>query len=221
MTVTPGRPDRVLIATKNKHKAEELAALIGRAGLIDFIRPLSLAEWESGHRLLPEPQEGANDFLENALIKARSYARETGLAALADDSGLSVAALGGAPGVLSARFGGQELDDQGRCRFLLAKLSAAHDRRAFFTSVLALARPDGKALFWQGRLQGLISREPRGEYGFGYDPIFFLPERGQTLAQLSAAEKNAVSHRAVAARAFLADSGRLRQFLSADAQVLG
>jgi len=204
----------ILIATKNRPKAEELAALLSRTGLGDCLRPLSLADWEKDHHPLPEPQEGANDFVENALIKARSYARATGLLALADDSGLSVAALGGAPGVLSARYGGSDLDDPGRCRLLLANLSAASDRRAFFTSVLALARPDGEALFWRGQLHGLISREPLGAHGFGYDPVFFLPESGLTLAQLTTSEKNAVSHRAVAARAFLADSGRIRHFLS-------
>lgn len=205
----------ILIATKNRHKAEELAALLDRTDLGDCLQSLSLADWEIDHRPLPEPQEGANDFVENALIKARSYARATGLPALADDSGLSVVALGGDPGVLSARYGGSDLDDPGRCRLLLANLSAAEDRRAFFTSVLALARPDGEALFWRGQLHGLISWEPLGALGFGYDPVFFLPESGLTLAQLTTSEKNAISHRAVAARSFLADSGRIRHFLSA------
>lgn len=203
----------ILIATKNRHKAEELAALIGRTGLGRPSRTLSLTDWESAHRPLPEPREGADGFVENALIKARSYARASGLAALADDSGLSVAALDGAPGVLSARYGGPGLDDPARCRFLLANLADVHDRRAFFTSVLALARPDGEALFWTGHLNGLISREARGEHGFGYDPVFFLPALGRTLAQLTASEKNELSHRALASRVFLSDSGRIRRFL--------
>lgn len=209
-----GQEARILVATKNRHKAEELADLIGRTGSGDQPRTLSLVDWESDHRPLPEPREGADGFVENALIKARDYARASGLVALADDSGLSVAALGGAPGVLSARYGGPDLDDAGRNRLLLDKLAAAHDRRAFFTSVLALARPDGRALFWTGCLQGLISREARGGHGFGYDPIFYHPESRRTLGQLTASEKNAVSHRALAARIFLSDSFRIRRFLS-------
>lgn len=208
----------ILIATKNRHKAGELAALFGRDGLGGDLQTMSLADWEAERQALPEPQEGAEGFVENALIKARAYARAAGLVALADDSGLSVEALGRAPGVLSARYGGPGLDDAGRCRFLLDQLAAAEDRRAFFTSVLALARPDGQALFWTGRLQGLISREPCGDNGFGYDPIFFLPELGLTIAELTADEKNEISHRAVAAQAFLADSSRIRRFLAIDSQ---
>lgn len=207
-------PISILVATKNRAKAEELAALIGRAGLGGQIRARSLADWELDHRPLPEPREGADGFVENALIKARAYALASGRPSLADDSGLSVAALGGAPGVLSARYGGPGLDDAGRNRLLLAQLAEVHDRRAFFTSVLALARPDGRALFWAGRLPGLISREARGEQGFGYDPVFYRPESRRTLAQLTASEKNALSHRALAARAFWSDSFRIRRFLS-------
>jgi XTP/dITP diphosphohydrolase len=166
----------MVIATKNRHKAGELAALAtGLAGAA------GLADWEREHGVtLAEPPEDGETFIENALEKARHYARATGLPALADDSGLSVAALGGAPGVRSARYGGPGLDDAGRCRLLLQSLDGYRDRRAFFTSVLALARPDGAALCWTGRVDGLITREPRGAGGFGYDPIFYYPPAGQT-----------------------------------------
>lgn len=202
--------DRILVvATKNRHKAGELAALTVHLG-----RTLSLAEWEERHgRALAEPVEDGDSFEANALIKARFYARATGRPALADDSGLSVAALGGAPGIWSARYGGPGLDDAGRCRLLLNNMDGRFDRRAFFTSVLALARPDGAALSWLGRVDGLITREPRGGQGFGYDPVFFFPPRNATLAQLSAEVKNAVSHRSRAARAFLDDGRRVEKFL--------
>ncbi len=200
----------ILIATKNKHKAGELAALVA-----DLAGAAPLADWERERGIvLAEPPENGETFADNALEKARHYARATGLPALADDSGLSVAALDGAPGVRSARYGGPDLDDPGRCRLLLEALDGRHDRRAFFTSVLALARPDGTALSWAGRVDGLITREPRGAGGFGYDPVFFHPPSGLTLAQLSPEAKNAVSHRARAARAFLDDGFRVARFLA-------
>lgn len=203
----------VLLATKNRHKAGELAALIdqlpGSAGALD------LAEWEKANHPLPEAEEGAESFVANALAKARFYARQSGLPALADDSGLCVAALGGGPGVQSARFGGPGLTDADRVELLLNKMAACHDRRAYFISVLALARPDGRALWWSGRLDGLISREVRGEGGFGYDPVFYYPAGRRTLAQMSPEEKNSISHRALAARAFKEDALRAGRFLRA------
>ncbi|MDR0882259.1 MAG: RdgB/HAM1 family non-canonical purine NTP pyrophosphatase [Candidatus Adiutrix sp.] len=202
----------LLIATKNRPKAEELAALAGAAG--GLLATLALTEWEAAHHRLAEPEEGADSFEANARAKARFYARATGLPALADDSGLSVEALGGAPGVLSARYGGPELDDRGRSELILANLAGSEDRRAFFTSVLALARPDGRSLLWTGRLDGLIADEISGAGGFGYDPIFFHPESGCTLAQLTASQKNQISHRARSAQAFLADLSRIRDFLA-------
>ncbi|MDL2259666.1 RdgB/HAM1 family non-canonical purine NTP pyrophosphatase [Deltaproteobacteria bacterium OttesenSCG-928-K17] len=203
----------VLLATKNRHKAEELTALLGAVS--NGIKALNLAEWEAANRSLPEPDEGADSFSGNAVLKARFYAGATGLVALADDSGLSVEALGGAPGVLSARYGGPGLDDQGRLELLLRNMEGLHDRRAFFTSVLALARPDGRALYWAGRADGLISREPRGANGFGYDPIFYYPPGRRTMAEMSAEEKNLISHRARAAALFLDDASRVRRFLHA------
>lgn len=203
----------MILATKNRPKAAELAALLSAVADPD-LDLISLADWEERHQALPEAEEGADSFAANALLKARHYARLTGRPALADDSGLSVAALRGRPGVLSARYGGPGLDDAGRCDFLLENMAGRFDRRAYFTSVLALARPDGRALCWPGEMPGLIAREKRGAQGFGYDPIFYYPPLRKTLAQIPAAEKNKISHRARAARAFLNDARRIRQFLT-------
>jgi len=200
----------VLIATKNPRKAGELAALtLGLAGA------LALADWEARNgRFIPEPEEPGPTLAANALLKARAYAQATGLVALADDSGLAVPALGGAPGVYSARFGGRGLSDGERCRLILRLMRARRDRRAFFITVLALVRPDGRHLLWRGRLEGRLTWAPAGYNGFGYDPIFRPVGSALTLAQMSPAQKNAVSHRARAARAFLADEPLVRSFLS-------
>jgi len=199
----------ILIATKNPHKARELAALTA-----NLAAALALAEWETRHgRSLSPPQENGRTLAANALLKARAYAAATGLVSLADDSGLAVPALGGAPGVYSARFGDRGLDDRGRCLALLRLLQGRRDRRAFFTTVLALARPDGGQLLWRGRLAGYLTRGLAGAHGFGYDPIFRPRGSALTLAQMSPAQKNTLSHRARAARAFLADEARVRAFL--------
>ena len=216
-----GKPDMdpqpVLLATKNPGKARELAALIAGLGFDPgpAVPVLSLAEWESQRGALTEPEEGEDSFEANARLKARSYAAQSGHCVLADDSGLSVVALGGAPGVLSARYGGPGLDDGGRSALLLENMRDQTDRRAWFTSALALARPDGAALTWTGRLDGLIARRPAGQNGFGYDPVFYYPPSRRTLAQLSAEEKNRLSHRARAALAFQRDSHRIARFLAA------
>lgn len=208
----------ILIATKNRHKVSELTALLNLA-LAEGGSPadsvtISIYDWEARNgRPIPEPEEGAKSFIENAALKARYYAEATGFLTLADDSGLSVIALNGEPGVLSARYGGPGLDDAGRCRFLLAKLDGQRDRRAFFTSVLALAKPDGEVIHWTGRIDGLVTEAPHGLNGFGYDPIFYHPPSHKTTAEMTAEEKNTVSHRAVAAAAFLADVDRVRNFL--------
>jgi len=184
----------VTLASRNAGKLAELAALCGDA--------LAL-------RLLPatpEPPivpENHDTYLGNALEKARAIAAFTGGAALADDSGLEVDALPHALGVRSARYGTPELDDRGRCALLLRELAQASDRRARFRCVLVLAQ-GAEWLSAEGTLEGEIALAPRGSGGFGYDPVFLLPERGLTLAELPAAEKNALSHRAAAMRALLA-----------------
>ena len=205
----------ILIATKNQHKAGELTALIsGLAGALALA--LALADWEARSGcVLPVPEENGRTLAANALLKARAYAAATGLAALADDSGLAVPALGGAPGVRSARFGGASFSDLDRCLALLRLMRARRDRRAFFTTVLALARPDGRHLLWRGRLDGRLTRAPAGLGGFGYDHVFRPQNSSLTLAQMSPAQKNALSHRALAARAFLADGPKVQAFLAA------
>ncbi|UQZ88131.1 non-canonical purine NTP pyrophosphatase, RdgB/HAM1 family [Deltaproteobacteria bacterium Smac51] len=200
----------ILIATKNKHKAGELAALLSSLAEV-----MNLSDWESSTgKVLDEPDENGLTFQANALIKSRQYAQATGLITLADDSGLSVEALGGAPGVLSARYGGPGLNDDDRCELLLKSLAGHHDRRAFFTSVLSLSRPDGASLVWEGRAEGLISREKRGGNGFGYDPVFYFPPCRKTFAELGASEKNEVSHRARASRFFMDDISKVRRFVA-------
>lgn len=183
----------VTLASRNAGKLEELAVLCRDAFAL---------------RLLPdrpEPpvvEETHDSYLGNALEKARTIAAFTGGAALADDSGLEVDALPGKLGVRSARYGPPGLDDGGRCALLLRELAEASERRARFRCVLVLAQGDA----WiaaEGTLEGEIAHAPRGHNGFGYDPVFLLPDRGCTLAELPAAEKNALSHRAAAMRALL------------------
>ena len=137
----------------------------------------------------------------NALLKAPSYASLTGLWTWADDSGLEVDALDGRPGVLSARYGGPGLSDRDRYLKLLGELSAvpAQERTARFHCVVAIALPDGHTFTADGAVEGIIVDEPRGEHGFGYDPVFYVPDQRATMAELSNAVKNAISHRAVAA----------------------
>ena len=148
-------------------------------------------------------EETGTTFAENAALKAEALSKESGLPAIADDSGLSVDALNGAPGVYSARYGGGELDDAGRCRLLLENLRGAKTRSAHFTCAIVLARPDGSEVSAEGYFPGLITDTPAGENGFGYDPLLYLPEYGCTSAQLAPEEKNRISHRGNALRALL------------------
>ncbi len=149
------------------------------------------------------PEETGDSYAANALLKARAAAALTGALALADDSGLEVDALGGAPGVHSARYGGPELDDAGRCARLLEALRdvPAERRTARFRCVIALACPDGRHRLVEGMAEGLILAAPRGRGGFGYDPLFYYPPLGRTFAELTEAEKAEVSHRGRAMRA--------------------
>jgi XTP/dITP diphosphohydrolase len=196
-----------LLATGNQGKIRELSLILKPLGL----RLLTLADL--GQKT-PEPEETGESFLANALIKARHYAKASGLVALADDSGLTVAALGGAPGVRSARYGGQ-LSDQARNLFLLSEMAGATDRRARFKAVLALARPDGRSLDWAGELAGEIALAPLGSGGFGYDPIFLAPSSGLTLAQMPLERKNKISHRARAGEALARDLAKVAAFIKA------
>jgi len=149
------------------------------------------------------PEETADTYAGNALLKARAAASLTGCVVLADDSGLEVDALGGAPGLRSARYGGPGLDDAGRVRLLLDALRAvpAAERTARFRCVIALIEPDGRERLVEGTVEGCIAEAPRGKGGFGYDPVFFYPPLGRTLAELTEEEKARVSHRAHAVAA--------------------
>ena len=153
---------------------------------------------EAGVEIVVE-EDGAT-FLANAQKKARAYAEASALPVLADDSGLVVEALGGAPGVLSARFGGPGLDDAGRVRYLLQQMEGVAERSARYVCVLALARPGRPARdVFVGQCDGRIAREPRGEGGFGYDPVFLVPD-GRTMAEVPPEEKDVLSHRGRAIR---------------------
>lgn len=185
----------IVLATRNPKKVEEI-----RAMLADLpIRILSLADFPG----IPEPQETGATFAENATIKALAAAKATGKVALADDSGLEVDALGGRPGVLSNRFAGQGATDRDKYMLVLRLMDGVPEdkRTARFRAAIAIARPDGYTVVVEGTCEGRIAHEPRGEYGFGYDPIFYLPDIGKTMAELPPEEKNKVSHRAKAIQA--------------------
>ncbi|AKJ65390.1 XTP/dITP diphosphatase [Kiritimatiella glycovorans] len=179
---------KLVLATRNPHKREEIEAIFDGPGL-DIVALDAFPD-------APEVEEDRDTFEGNAIKKAVEIARWTGLRALADDSGLEVDALGGAPGVWSARYAGPEADYEANNRKLLAALAGAGDRTARFRTVMALADPDGTVRTVEGSCEGAITEEPRGMRGFGYDPLFVLRGDTRTFAELDAAEKNRVSHRA-------------------------
>jgi len=185
---------KLLLATKNAAKVREY--LLPLQGIPYDIVTLS----DVGIDLVVS--ETGETMEENASIKAKAYALASNLIALADDSGLEVDALGGEPGALSARYAGEGVSDRERLDFLLSKLSHVpwEQRAARFRCVIAIATPKGVIDFCQGECHGIIAFEPKGEGGFGYDPIFFLPELGKTMAELTIEEKNEISHRGKAAR---------------------
>ncbi len=189
----------IVLASHNKKKIKELKDLLCGSGLGD-LTVLSLTDVG----FFDEIEENGNSFAENAMIKA-SAVRRDGAIIVSDDSGLCVDALGGAPGIYSARFAGPDADDAKNNALLLKKLENAPDRSAAFVSVIACILPDGRRFTVRGECRGVIIPEPRGENGFGYDPLFFLPDRGVTFAELSADEKNAISHRGKAMRTFIAE----------------
>ncbi len=181
----------LVLASHNADKAAELSDMLTPLGF--DVRLLS--EFTEA----PPPEETGATFEENALIKARSALSETGRACLSDDSGLCVPALGGAPGVFSARYGGFSTAAE-RNVFLLEQMKHVDDRRAYFECCVVLLFPDGRELRASGRCDGEILRAPRGTRGFGYDPLFFVPELGRSMGELSGEEKAAVSHRGRALR---------------------
>lgn len=182
---------KLIIASNNAHKVGEIKQILGSR----FEEILSLREAGVCHETI----EDGDSFMANSLKKAREIAEITGCAALADDSGLCVDALGGAPGIYSARYAGvdsAELRDRANCDLLLKNLTGASDRSAHFTCAIALVYPDGREVMAEGYIHGEIIDEFRGENGFGYDPLFLPNGYTRTVAELSESEKNSISHRA-------------------------
>ena len=188
---------KVVLASKNRHKLEEISKITQR-----FDMELVL---QSDLGVDIDVEENGTTFEENSFIKAEAVMKATGLPALADASGIAVDALGGDPGIYSARYGFDEsLDDWGRLQLLLKNTEAVPDgqRQARFVCVITLVIPEGRTIQARGEIHGELTREPRGENGFGYDPIFYYPPLGKTTAELSSEEKNRVSHRANALNVF-------------------
>ena len=185
-----------IAATNNAHKLAEMRRILVRMG------HTVLSQREAG--VLLEPEETGTTFEENAAIKAMAVMQASGLPAIADDSGLCVDALNGAPGIYSARYGGVD-SDQARYRLLLENLRGAGARTAHFHTAIVCCFPNGDRLDAAGDCFGTIAYAPQGDNGFGYDPVFFVPELRKTFAQLTPEEKNAISHRGNALRAFAAE----------------
>lgn len=183
----------IVFASRNRGKLEEMRALLAESG----VALRSMDDYPD----LPEILEDGDSFLDNALKKARKVAELTGAMVLADDSGLEVRILGGAPGIYSARYAGDNADDDANVRKLLSNLERVPpgDRDAAFRCVLVLCRPDGRYHAFEGKWEGRIAESPAGEGGFGYDPVFYVPERGLTAAELPTQLKNRISHRGKAA----------------------
>ena len=193
---------RFVLATHNPGKLREMGEILKDFG-IEVVSPRDLG-------ITVDVEETGTTFAENALLKAKAICQAAGLPAIADDSGLCVDALNGAPGVYSARYGGEGLDDKGRYMLLLSSLRGAPTRAAHFACAVACAFPNGDTLTAEGRCDGSIAYAPLGEGGFGYDPVFLLPGTGKTFGQLTQEEKSAVSHRGRALKDF---AGKLEAYL--------
>jgi len=185
-----GKP--IVLASRNEHKLRELAEILDRVELLPLPADVELP-----------PEDGAT-FADNALIKARAAVAATGRPAIADDSGIEAAALGGRPGVRSARYAGPTADDEENLDLLLRELEGQEDRRVAYVCAIALVDPDGAERTFEGRTEGWFTPEPRGSGGFGYDPGFVPDDTGpgdeRTMAELPSGEKHAISHRGRAAR---------------------
>ena len=193
---------RFVLATHNPGKLREMGEILKDFG-IEVVSPRDLG-------ITVDVEETGTTFAENAMLKAKAICKEANLPAIADDSGLCVDALDGAPGVYSARYGGEGLDDKGRYMLLLSSLRGAPTRAAHFACAVACAFPNGDTLTAEGRCDGSIAYAPLGEGGFGYDPVFLLPGTGKTFGQLTQEEKSAVSHRGRALKDF---AGKLEAYL--------
>lgn len=187
---------KLVLATNNKHKVKEIKSILGDA----FSEILTLSE--AGLDI--DIEETGKTFAENAFIKASTVQKLTNMAALADDSGLEVDALGGAPGVYSARYAGEDQNDKNNIKKLLKNMEKEENRKASFTTVLCLYYPSGKVVYAEGKTNGEILREERGNNGFGYDPVFYSYDLKRSFGEASEEEKNAVSHRGRALKALLA-----------------
>ena len=193
---------KVVLASKNQHKLVEMRDILAAQGVEVVL------ESEVGADV--EVEETGTTFAENAMLKAKAICELAKLPAIADDSGLCVDALNGAPGVYSARYGGEGLDDQGRYTLLLQNLRGQTTRAAHFTCAIACAFPNGDTITAEGQAPGTIAFAPMGDNGFGYDPVFFVPEKAKTFAQLTQEEKAEISHRGKALREF---TGKLETYL--------
>lgn len=185
---------KLVLASKNKKKLVEMNAILGQLGIE------VCSEAEAGVDL--DVEETGTTFEENSLLKAKAVMTASGMPAIADDSGLCVDALGGAPGVYSARYGGEGLDDAGRTRLLLENMRGQSPRTCRFVSVITCCFPNGDVISARGECEGTVAFAPMGDGGFGYDPVFFVPGLKKTFAQLSAEEKNSMSHRGRALEVF-------------------
>jgi len=186
---------KLVLASKNQHQLVELRTILGQLGLEVVL--------ESDVGVDVDVEETGTTFEENSLLKARTVMEASGMAAIADDSGLEVDALDGAPGVYSARFGGMD-NDEARTALLLEKLQGVPDekRTARFVSVVTCVLPNGKVVSARGTCEGVITHAPAGTNGFGYDPVFYVPSLGKTFSQASSEAKNAISHRGNALQKF-------------------
>lgn len=185
---------KAVLASHNQKKIKEMRAILSALGVE------VLSQDEVGIDL--EPEETGKTFAENARIKAQAVMEATGLPAIADDSGLVVPALGGAPGIYSARYGGEGLNDIERWQLLLEHMEGITDRACYFQSSICCVFPDGSELLAEGRCDGILAKMAIGSGGFGYDPVFYLPELKKTMGQLNPEEKNKRSHRGNALRSF-------------------
>ena len=185
---------KYVLATHNPGKLKEMGAILARFG-VEVVSPKDLG-------LTVDVEVTGATFAENAMLKAKATCAAAQLPAIADDSGLCVDALNGGPGVYSARYGGEGLDDRGRYMLLLNNMRGQTTRAAHFACAIACAFPNGDTLTAEGRCDGTIAFAPMGEGGFGYDPVFFVPERAKTFGQLTAEEKSTISHRGKALAVF-------------------
>ena len=196
----------------------KICAATGNAGKLRELRRILEAQ---GHEVVSqkelgitiEPDETGTTFEENALIKAETICKASGLPTIADDSGLCVDALDGRPGVYSARYAGEHATDADNCAKLLEEMKGQKNRSAHFTCVLSLAVPSGPALTWEASCAGELLEEKKGESGFGYDPLFFYPDFGKTFAEVPLAQKSSVSHRGKALREFASDFDKVAQWV--------